>query len=198
MKAFVKMITTRARRFARDDAGSMLSEAVMILPVMIWCYLAFFVYWDSYRTVNMAQKAAYTASDLVSREMAPLNSSYLPGVKSLMTYLVGNRADVHLRLTSLVFNEGENDQDAQDADDSLQVAWSISPANEMEPWTNATISEVMDRIPKMADGDTVVLLETTMDYVPLFDVGMSERQINNFVVTRPRFLPKICLQDVEC
>ena len=35
-------------------------------------YLALFVYWDAFRSVNTTQKAAYTISDMISREMAPL------------------------------------------------------------------------------------------------------------------------------
>jgi len=50
---------SRLRRFLRqDESGTLMAEAVLVLPFMLWSYLALFVYWDSYRAVNTVQKAA--------------------------------------------------------------------------------------------------------------------------------------------
>jgi hypothetical protein len=68
----------------------------------------------------------------------------------------------------------------------------------MTPWTNETLITVVDRIPRMSDGDSVVLVETELTVQPVFEVGLSNQVISNFVVTRPRFLPKICLVGSPC
>ncbi len=46
-------LDARLRRFLRqDESGALMAEAVLVLPFMLWSYLALFVYWDSYRAVN--------------------------------------------------------------------------------------------------------------------------------------------------
>lgn len=185
--------------FLRDERGSVLAEAVVILPMMIWSYLAFFVFWDAYKTTNVAQKAAYTAADLISREQVTLPATYVPGMLNLIRYLVDDQTSPKIRVTSLLFSEGlVVNPGVEDADDKTMVQWSISPSNAMTPYTDATLLAVLGKIPAMSDGDSVILVETSQDFDPIFDVGMDSRQVTNFVVTRPRFLPKICMTGFTC
>lgn len=191
--------TQKLIRFLRDERGSVLAEAVVILPVVIWSYLAFFVYWDAYRTTNTAQKAAFTMADLISREQVTLTSTYVPGMLNLLRYLVDDQTSPKIRVTSLLFSEGAIVNPGQeDPDDKMMVQWSISPGNAMTPYTDATLLPVINKIPAMFDGDSVVLVETSMAFDPIFDVGMAARTLTNFVVTRPRFLPKICMTGFAC
>ena len=82
-------LDARLRRFLRqDESGTLMAEAVLVLPFMLWSYLALFVYWDSYRAVNTVQKAAYTISDMISREMLPVNQTYVNGMRTMMEYLI--------------------------------------------------------------------------------------------------------------
>lgn len=185
--------------FMRDERGNVLGEAVVILPMVIWSYLAFFVYWDAYKTTNVAQKAAFTVADLISREQVTLGTSYVPGMLNLLRYLVDDQTSTKIRVTSLLFSEGATVNIGQDdPDDKTMVQWSISPNNLMIPYTDATLQNVLNKIPAMYDGDSVILVETMMDFNPMFDVGMASRQVTNFVVTRPRFLPKICMTGFTC
>ena len=71
-------------RFRRDEAGTLMAEAVLVLPFMLWSYLALFVYWDSYRAVNTVQKAAYTVSDMISRERTSVTEAYIVGMDSII------------------------------------------------------------------------------------------------------------------
>ncbi len=185
--------------FIRDERGNVLAEAVVILPMVIWSYLAFFVYWDAYKTTNVAQKAAYTLADLISREQVTLPTTYVPGMLSLLRYMVADQTSANIRVTSLLFSEGAIvNPGVTDPDDKTMVQWSISPNNAMTPYTDATLLNVLGKIPAMYDGDSVILVETTMDFKPMFDVGMASRKVTNFVVTRPRFLPKICMTGITC
>jgi hypothetical protein len=195
----MNLIPQKLLRFIRDERGNVLAETVVILPIVIWSYLAFFVYWDAYKTTNVAQKAAYTVADLISREQVTLPTTYIPGMLSLLRYLVDDQTSTKIRVTSLLFTEGATVRVAEDdADDKTIVQWSISPNNAMVPYTNATLLTVLNKIPAMFDGDSVILVETSMDFKPMFDVGMASRQVTNFVVTRPRFLPKICMTGITC
>ena len=48
------------------------------------------------------------------------------------------------------------------------------------------------------DGDYVVIVESRVGYEPAFDVGMDAQTLAQFIVTRPRFVPKVCLSGVTC
>lgn len=184
------------KRFFNDQTGSIIAEAVIVLPFMLWAYLALFVYWDAFRSVNVSQKAAYTVSDMLSREMVTLPTTYVDGMQTLMGYLVGNTTGIRMRVTSVTYNSTKK---------QYQVEWSRSPKNAMPQLTTTTIANLASSIPTLADGDHVMLVETEVDYTPPFDIDMGDFSINignrvmkQFIVTRPRFVPKICLTGVTC
>lgn len=177
------------RNFRRDEDGVLMAEAIVVLPLMLWAYLALFVYWDAYRSVNTAQKAAYTISDMVSREMVTLPANYVTGMRDLMRYLVDADQAVSIRVTSVRYS-GVNQR--------FEVEWSRSPDNVMPQLTTATIVNYKSQIPDMADGDSVVIVETQVEYHPAFNVGMQDESLRQFIVTRPRFIPKICMTGVTC
>jgi Flp pilus assembly protein TadG len=177
------------RRFCRDESGTLLAEAVIVLPLMLWAYMALFVYWDAYRSVNTVQKAAYTVSDMVSREMVTLNDKYVPGMRNLMRYLIGTDQNIKVRVTSVTWS---------DANNRFEVDWSRSPDYALPELTTVTIADVAHRIPEMADGDRVMLVEAEVAYHPSFNVGLTDTTLRQFIVTRPRFVPKICLVNVVC
>jgi hypothetical protein len=103
MVKIIPNIAKSARRFLRQDRGSIAAETVMVVPALILGYLAFFAYWDIYRMSNVIQKATYTVSDMVSRELAALPTTYIPGMKSLLEYMINDQTNVKLRVTSVVF-----------------------------------------------------------------------------------------------
>lgn len=184
------------KRFLNDQSGTIIAETVIVLPFMLWAYLALFVYWDAFRSINISQKAAYTVSDMLSREMVTLPSTYVNGMETLMTYLVGSDEDVRMRVSSITWNASKN---------RYEVEWSRSPNNAIAQLTTTTVAYLKDRIPTLADGDHIMLVETEVDYQPPFDINMGDFSISvgdqvlkQFIVTRPRFVPKICLTGVTC
>jgi len=177
------------RGFKQDEKGTLLAETVIILPLLLWAYLALFVYWDAYRAVNTSQKAAYMISDMISREKTRLPANYPTGLRNVMRFLIDSDRDVKIRVTSIYWSITDN---------RFTVAWSRSPDNAMPQLTTATLQNVKNHIPKMADSDTVVLVETEVKYEPLFNIGLQDSVLRQFIVTRPRTLPKICLDGAPC
>jgi len=110
------------RRFGTDETGTLMAESVLVLPFMLWSYLALFVYWDSYRAVNVVQKAAYTISDMISREMLAVNDTYINGMDSMMEYLIDSDQDAKTRVSSITWSQLNN---------RYEVQWSRSPGNAM-------------------------------------------------------------------
>lgn len=182
-------IRKHLRNFRRNEDGALMAEAVIVMPLLLWAYLALFVYWDAFRSINTAQKAAYTISDMISREMVTLPTNYVTGMRDLMRYLIDQDQAVRIRVTSIRYS---------DVNQRFEVEWSRSPDNAMPQLTTATLLGFKDQIPDMADGDSVVIVETEVDYEPAFNVGMNDQELKEFIVTRPRFIPKICLTGVTC
>ena len=178
-----------ATRFLNDEKGSVIAEAVIVLPVLLWSYLALFVYWDAFRSMNTVQKAAYTISDMVSREMVGITSAYVNGLDNMLEYLVDNSQTVSLRVTSVTWSAANN---------RFEVHWSRSPDNAKPVLTTATLQNYAGQIPNMTAGDYVVIVEVWANYAPSFEVGMEDMVFNQFIVTRPRFLPCIPMDAVAC
>lgn len=176
-------------RFLRNEDGTIMAEGVIVLPFMLWAYLALFVYWDSFRAVNTVQKAAYTISDMISREMIAVTEAYIFGMDSMMEYMIDQDQNASLRVTSVTWSALNN---------RFEVQWSRSPHGKMVPLTTTSLAALATRIPRMSDGDSVVLVEVEVNYKPAFDVGIPDQTIKQFVVTRPRFVPKVCMTGVTC
>ena len=189
LRCFLRQSLARFARFARDEKGSVIAEAVIVLPVMLWAYLALFVYWDAFRSMNTVQKAAYTISDMVSREMVGITSAYVNGLDNMLEYLVDNSQTVSLRVTSVTWSATNS---------RFEVHWSRSPDSAKPVLTTATLQNYAGQIPNMSAGDYVVIVEVWANYAPSFEVGMDDTVFNQFIVTRPRFLPCIPIDAVAC
>ena len=185
----MKLLIHALRRFRRDEEGNLFVEAVIVLPFMLWAYVGLFVYWDAFRSVNSVQKAAYTVSDMISREMAPITPAYLTGMDAIIERLVDQDQDVAMRVTSVYFDQLDNRN---------EVHWSVSPGAAMPVLTTALLQAFRNQIPDMSDGDYVVIVEVSVGYTPSFNVGFSDLEMTQFIVTRPRFVPRVCMQGFAC
>lgn len=180
---------SRVRQFARDEAGSVMAETVIVLPMLLWSYLAMFVYWDSFRSMNTVQKASYTISDIISREMKVLPASYFDGMKSVFELLIDQDQNVNIRITSITYKQSALE---------FQVLWSYSPGSAMTELTTASLQALKSRIPAMSDADYATIVETEMPYVPAFNVGMNAMTFKQFIITRPRFVAPTCMTGRVC
>jgi hypothetical protein len=182
-------MVARIRRFAREDAGTVMAETVIVLPALLWAFLALFVYWDSFRSLNTVQKAAYTISDIISREMKSRPPAYFDGLRTVMDFMLDADQTVKMRVTSITYSE---------EDDEFQVHWSYSPGGDMLALTTATLQDLKEKIPAMADADSATILETEVPYVPAFNIGLDDMTYKQFIVTRPRFRSPTCIDGQPC
>lgn len=181
--------TFRLPRFFREERGVLLAETVIILPLLIWAFLGLYVYWDAYRSVTTVQKAAYTISDMITREMNPISDNYIVGMDRVMEYLVDEDQDVATRVTSVAWSQSNQ---------RFEVHWSRSDGAVLQPLTTATLQPLAAQIPAMAEGDFVMIVEVRVPYEPAFDVGLTSDNVSEFIVTRPRFLRCIVINNGIC
>lgn len=187
MKNLTSVLRLKMARFGREETGSVVAEAVIVLPLFLWAYIALFVYWDAFRSMNAVQKAAFTVSDMISREKLGKTTAYINGVKQVLEYLIDENQDARMRVTEVTWS---------DVDKKFKVHWSRSPGNAMTPLTTATLQRYAYQIPKMNAGDYVIIVEVQVDYKPNFDIGMPDETYKEFIVTQPRFVPCIPMDTV--
>ena len=199
-------------KFLSETRGSMAVEAVLVLPVMALMFVFFNVYWDAYRSKNLAQKATYTIADIISRERAQIVPNYaksfvrvfnyaaeVPGTLNVTNY---RTSAAIIRVTSVNFTDGEDEDD----EGQVNMVWSISSdPNRMPEWTNDSIDEIVGQIPAMLDGDNIIVVESRMRWQPKFTAVMAAdllgesttgwftaRDIETMATVRPRFVPRVC------
>lgn len=189
MQNLLTLMRKPCRAFARNEGGTVVAEAVIVLPLFLWAYIALFAYWDAFRSMNTLQKAAFTVSDMISREQTGIATAYVEGVSDVMEFLIDEDQDARMRITSVTWSD-DNDQ--------FEVHWSASPGNTMTPQTTTSLQDYIAEIPTMSAGDFVVIVEVEVDYRPGFDFYMTDQTFRQFIVTRPRFLPCLPLDAVAC
>lgn len=184
-------LTTKIMRFLRDEKGTVLVDALMLMPVLVWGYVGLFAYWDSYRSINTVQKASYTIADLLSRSQSSngIDDAYLNGMLTTLNTIIDTQQTGKMRVTSYTWSAANN---------RYQVIFSRSPNNGMSTLTTASLASLTDRLPIMSDGDSAVLLETEVAYTPPMAYGLEPTTLKQFIVTRPRFLPKLCHVSFAC
>jgi len=180
-------ILTRLKRFTKDQHGSTSVEAVLILPILIWGYVALFVYYDAFRTQNINLKAAYTLADMISREDQVLNPAYINGLNQVYDYLTNNSQVTSIRVSSITWDAVNN---------RYMVQWSYATKN-APIQDDGTINTFAGQLPTIPVGDTLIVVETSLEYKPLFDVGVRAKTFTQFIPTRPRFHSKICYSTIS-
>lgn len=169
------------RRFAKDTRGSLTVEAVIVLPILFWAMLSMIVFFDAYRQSSMSVKAAFTITDMVSREVDPINKAYIDGAFNLFRELARSDKSPKIRITVVYFDAAEK---------RFFRDWSHQRGG-MPVLTDADVLAMQDRLPAMPNNERLILVETWTDYNPPFNVGIDRQNLYNFVFTRPRFAPQV-------
>lgn len=172
-------------RFARDTHGSITVEFVLMAPMMFWAVMASYVYFDGYRQSALNLKAAYTVSDLISRETAAINNDYIDSMYNVLELMVRPDSTMKMRISVVRYDQ---------ADDRYYVDWSKARGYTTVR-TDDNVMDIKTKLPVMPDGERVILVETDNTYVPLFNVGLGDKELDNFVFTRPRFAPLVAWSD---
>ena len=187
------LAAARLRAFGNDTRGSVAIEAVMLLPLLFWAYLAMFSFFDMLRQQSLNQKASYTIADMFSRETQFINDTYVTNAHALLKSMVRSDGSTALRVTVLAWDDGAQ---------RFDVKWSEArgPGSAM-PLGSASAG-MKDKLPLVPPGEHVILVETWTDYQIPFKIGMEDFNMNTFTFTAPRFASQLCFSNdpaaVEC
>lgn len=172
-------------RFRHRQEGSASIEAAFYLPFLLFVVAMVITLFDAFRQETVNIKAAYTISDLISRETSELNDDYVDSMYSLAQLLTRTDSDMSMRLSVVKWD----DDDAR-----YYVDWSAERGPSFDIWTDSTISEVEENLPTMPDQERVILVELWNEVTPFADIGFDVFDIYNFVFTRPRFASLVAFE----
>ena len=174
-------VPKRLRAFWRDTDGAVSMEFILSVPIIFWAFAATFVFFDGYRQSSVNLKAAYTVSDLLSRETGLVTDEYIDSMHDLLQILTGASSPTILRVSIIEWDED---------DGRYYVHWSANRGY-AEALNDDDMEAIEDRLPKMPDREQIILVETRNTFYPLYKMGMGEIDLDNFVFTRLRFAPKL-------
>ncbi len=180
-RAFRRALT----RFRQDESGVITTETLIVTPLLLWVFLAMFVYWDAFRAQNTTIKASYVVADMISRENAPINTAFITGMGRVFSYMADTDEDTWIRVSSVQFSQAQN---------RFNVLWSRSTNLTRSPiHTTTTMALLRDKLPIISDSDTLLVIETWRQFSPAFGVGLKRRTFHEISVVRPRFLSPLTM-----
>ena len=165
------------KRKFRDENGSFSVEAALMFPMLIWGFVAMFVFFEGLRESNINLKATYTISDLISRENALIDQEYVDGMTNVYAWLSRSQNAVNTRVTIVRYDA---------AQDQHVLVCSLG-AGQTGLVQEQIAAKVTPNVPIMANADTAIVVETWATFTPLLEIGLTETEIYNLVVTSPRF-----------
>lgn len=186
-------IQRRIRDFRDGAEGSMSVEAVLIIPLLLWAYVAMFVYFDAFRARNEAEKASFVISDALTRVTEGVDENYIDGMQKTFDFLNNHDDDSKLRVTEVQWIETDADSGAG----QYEVTWSYSTESALPKLTNADLVGLKSKIPNLVHGERLVIVETKSKWEPLFQVGLDRRDFEFFVPSSPRFASKVAWEGAE-
>lgn len=170
------------RRFRRDETGSVTFETLIMLPILVWFFIASFVLFDAFNVQSRNIKAGYTIGDILSRETGYVTDDYIAGLEELHAVLLRSDSNRAMQITVYSWDQSRA---------IYRVRWSRATGG-LQPLTDTTLADFAERLPIMPNGEVAILVRSRLGYVPLIDVGVPAFNFDEINVTRPRFAPQVC------
>lgn len=178
------MSLTILKKFARTERGTVSLEAVLAFPMLIWILTAMFVFYDAFKTYNVSQKAAYSIGDMLSREeFKEIDCTYMSRMADLYDWLAHSEGD-----NRIVVSVIEREFNSVTLQEETRLYWSRHADCTI---AHTDLSDIEDRLPGLALGEQLILVEGYQAWEPAFNVGLPGFTFYQTAVQRPRFAPKL-------
>jgi Flp pilus assembly protein TadG len=180
----MRAMNRHLRNFLTDTTAATSFEAVIIFPLFAWAWIGTFSFFDAYRVYNTSIKSTYAIADLISRQTSTVYGYDIEGMAEMLEMMIRDTTGVEMRVTQIL----------RDTHGDYRVDWSHGTGSQARLYT-ANLSEFEDRLPDMANGERIVLVESFVVYDPAFSYGLTDLDFENFTVTRPRYAGQVPYDD---
>ena len=143
-----RKITHKLQEFRRKEDGNIALEAALYLPLLLGVFAATYTLFDLFRQETVNTKAAYTVSDLISRETAALNDDYIDSIYTLGKLMARAGSDMSMRVSVIRWDTD---------DDRYYVDWSVERGDQMEILLPNVDADVLEAAVEFAYGGCVSL-----------------------------------------
>lgn len=175
------------RRLRSEERGAVIVDLMVSSVMLFWVIIASFVFFEGFRQMNKAQKAAYTIADMFSRETQPINDDYIDSAKNLQEFLtISESARSKLRVSLLTFDQNKA---------RYEVIW--SSGRNIDAHSAGPLYGYSNQLPLMPDNEFVLVVETWTEHYPRFSISLPPVVFKSFVVTRPRFSPQLVWEGAD-
>lgn len=178
------------RKLLKEERGSFSIEAILMFPLLIWGFMAMYVFFEGLRESNINLKATYTIADVLSRETEEIDMRYLNNMNAIYSWLARTSDTPRMRVSVVIWDET--------ADEHV-LFWSRGVGGKEDLIQEWVETNVTPHVPIMADQASAIVVETWANYEPIMlpatdfpifeivDLGWDDTEIYNIVVTAPRF-----------
>jgi len=171
-----KGFLTILRRFKEDTSATLTVEFILILPVLMTWFIGSIVFFDAFNSKATAQRTAHTIADIVSRQTSTSNT-FIDSLLVLQNRMMPRSNVGAVRVSSI----------QKDMAGDLQILWTHSTDIAAPALIIANIPPA--QIPNMANGESILLIDTSVPFVPISDwIGITAMQWENRVPIAARFV----------
>lgn len=178
-------IKTLMRKFKSDERGVISLEVIILTPIMVTWIIASNAFFDGFKTYLRANKATYTAVDLVSRQ-GDVGPGFVGNVGSVFEAIVdADGTSPSVTISSIGMTGGD-----WDTGGTLILDWSYSPTGGGGIANAAAIPA--QYIPNLVDGEYIVLIQSGVPFIPKFSIGsLTAKTFTNTLAVTPRYDYKV-------
>jgi hypothetical protein len=181
-----RILISRLRRLRSSESGGLTVEAVLVLPLLLWVYLASFIFFDAFRSQALNEKAAFAIADALSRETRSINETYIDAMRDVHRAMTFARLPTKVRISVVRYDA---------ANERHHVVWSEARGPNLAGLTDSALSSgkgVAAMIPIMSDNERIVVVESLLPYEPIFNVGVDAIMMQAFTPISPRYASQLC------
>lgn len=180
---------SKFRSLLRREDGTITVEMLLFFPMLVWAFVGTFVFFDAYRSQATNVRSAYTLGDALSRETEYITPKYMDSMAELQTFLNQTDEESSLRITVIKYDANQNEH---------EVVWSeVRGDDGLMQMDQDVLNGMGESIPIMAHQSRFIVVESWVDYMPGFDMGIEPFTLYNLSVTRPRFAGQLCWNPYE-
>lgn len=189
IKKFVRSKRKGFRTFRRDETGSVVVEGIFSTLLLFGWLLASFQIYQAFNLRSDVTRSTYMIADMISRQQTEIGPKYVNGLQKVFNYLTNADTDNQTWLRVTLFKCKAEDDDlpgaycdgvnrkftlVKDTTDKVTASYATPGANDItlaQPYTQAGLDAVADRLPVMAAGDMAVITETIYRFKPFLNIS---------------------------
>ena len=166
--------------FARQTRAAVALETVIITPLLVWAFVASFVFFDAYRIYNTSVKTTYMVADMISRQTDTVFGHDIAGMATVAQSIVRGVGEIEMRATQIARING-----------AFVVEWSHG-VNGAARLFNSNIPQIEHQLPNMPNGERILFsLKPSSTTRCRSTSDLTVLDFNNFTFVRPRYAGQV-------